>query len=146
MACEYCPIFKIHKLDFENESIEVTVTSEGQNSDLPKELKKIKKKLAQNDNKKEKKLRKIMKNLICLMGQGQKVKTIPEAVAKLLARNYPDIVKWNGDSKLVVFIPDFYLNKAVKYIDPSRGSELKSFCNEAAESNPEQKVRLCILG
>ena len=76
-----------------------------------------------------------MKNLICLLGHGHIAKTIPEAVAKLLARNYPEVIEWNGDSKLVIFVPDFYLNKAVKYVEPSRGEELIAFCQDVARSD-----------
>ena len=73
------------------------------------------------------------------MGHGVLVKSIPGAVAKLLARNYPELVEWNGNTKLVIFIPDYYLNKSVKYVEPSRGSELAAFCKELAESYPERK-------
>ena len=64
----------------------------------------------------EKKLRKIMKELIILLGHGEWSTSIPDAVAKLMIRNYPELVQWNGDYKLVIFVPEFYLNKAVKYI------------------------------
>ena len=73
------------------------------------------------------------------MGHGQQVNSIPEAVAALLARNYPNLVNWNGDKKLVIFIPDFYLNKAVKYVNPNRGDEVLKNLEEAAELHPERK-------
>jgi hypothetical protein len=60
-------------------------------------------------------------------------------VAVLLKRNYPDLVEWNGDTKLVIFVPDYYLNKAVKYVDPKRGNDVLKNLKEVAESNPDRK-------
>ena len=50
-------------------------------------------------------------------------------------------MKWNGDKKLVIFIPDFYLNKAVKYVNPNRGAEVLRNLEEAAELHPERNQR-----
>ena len=75
------------------------------------------------------------------MGNGVIATSIPDAVAKLLARNYPELVDFDGKSKLVIFIPDYYLSslKGVKYIDPSRGPELQAYAKEAAELYPDRK-------
>ena len=58
-------------------------------------MKKIGKKLAVKGNS-EKKLRKIMKELIVLLGQWKFADSIPEAVAMLTVQNYPKLVEWSG--------------------------------------------------
>ena len=87
-------------------------------------MKKIGKKLAAKGNT-EKKLRKIMKELIVLLGHGKFANSIPEAVATLMVRNYPELVKWTGKEQeaIVIFIPEYYLSRAVKYVDPSKGAQ-----------------------
>merc|ERR1712083_886949 len=101
--------------------VEVDVIPNEQATETPREMNKLAKKLAKkNLSNRDKKLRKIMRDLIFLLGHNQRMNSIPEAVAALLKRNYPELVKWNGDSKLVIFVPEHYLNKAVKYVDPRR--------------------------
>jgi hypothetical protein len=61
------------------------------------------------------KFRKILKNLNCLLGNGRdQVLTIPEIVEELMPRNYPELVEFDGNRKLVTFVPDWYLTKAPK--------------------------------
>ena len=93
-------------------------------------MKKIGKKLAVKDNS-EKKLRKIMKELIVLLGHGKFANSIPEAVATLMVRNYPKLVEWSGKEHeaIVIFIPEYYLSKAVKYVDPSKGAQKLCYCS-----------------
>ena len=53
------------------------------------------------------KVGKIQKNLNCLLGNGRnQVLTIPEIVAELLPRNYPELVDLDGSGRLVIFIPE----------------------------------------
>ena len=73
------------------------------------------------------------------MGPADRAKDIHELIAKLFSKNYPEVENWNGDTKLQVFIPEEYLNKAVKYVDSSRGDQLIDFCEEIVKSNPERK-------
>ena len=40
---------------------------------------------------------------------------------------------------MVIFVPEWYLTKAVKYIEPSRGPQLGQFSHEAANACPERK-------
>ena len=103
-------------------------------------MKKIGKKLAVKGNS-EKKLRKIMKELIVLLGHGKFANSIPEAVAMLMVRNYPELVKWSGKEQkaIVIFIPEHYLSKAVKYIDPSKGAQKLEYSKQAAEAMPERR-------
>ena len=69
---------------------------------------------------------KIQKNLNCLLGNGRnQVLTIPEIVEELMPRNYPEWVDFDGTGKLVTFVPDWFLTKAPKYVDPSRGPQLQ---------------------
>ena len=87
----------------------------------------------------EKNLKKIGKGLLDLLGQADRAVSIPEAIAILSGNNYPEVENWNGDMKLQIFIPEKYLNKAVKYVDPKRGEQLLGFCEEIIRSNPERK-------
>ena len=130
--CNYCAYLTIQNFNLApGVEVKVDVIPEGHATDVTKEVKKIGKKFAQKKeeiSKKDKKIRKILKELFVLLGHGERVKNLPEAVAKLLARNYPELVEWNGDTKLVIRIPDFYLNKAVRYVDPKRGEQLLQNC------------------
>ena len=145
-TCDFCPsaAFKMQTLDLAPyQTLEVNVNSDLVcDIDCPKKIRRISKKLANKElTNKDKKLRKIMKELIFLLGNGEIANTIPDAVAKLLLRNYPDLVEFKGDKKLVIFVPDYYLNnlKVVKYVDPFRGPELKGHSKKAAEMYPERK-------
>ena len=75
---------------------------------------------SQNAGSRMQKIRNILKNLYVLLGHGQQAIDIKEAVAKLMERNYPEILAWDGKSKLVVFVPEFYLNKATDYSTSAR--------------------------
>ena len=138
-SCESCGFLEVKSFDMTK--LEVEVIPDDQVAEGAREMRRLGRKLAKKKGltKRDKKLRKIMKELIILLGHGQQVNSIPEAVAALLARNYPDLVKWNGDKKLVIFIPDFYLNKAVKYVNQNRGDEVLKNLEEAAELHPERK-------
>ena len=80
-----------------------------------------------------------MKGLFDLLGPEDRAKDIHQLIAKLFSKNYPEVENWNGDTKLQVFIPEEYLNKAVKYVDPKRVDQLLGFCEEIVKSNPERK-------
>ena len=83
---------------------------------------------------------KIQKNLNCLLGNGRnQVLTIPEIVEELMPRNYPEWVDFDGTGKLVTFVPDWFLTKAPKYIDPSRGPQLKGYSEQMANECPERR-------
>ena len=88
---------------------------------------------------------KIQKKLNCLLGNGRNVTlTISETANELLIRNYPELVEFQGDTlekKMVIFVPEWYLTKAVKYVEPSRGKQLERYCEEAiaAAECPERK-------
>ena len=149
--CDFCEHLKIQKFDMTK--IEVDVVSEGQAGSSSKDLKKIEKKLKNKKvlSKKDKKLRKIMKDLLVLLGNGERVTTLTEAVAKLLVRNYPELVKWQGDAKLVIFIPDYFLNKAIKYVAPEKGQELLENLEKVKVLRPDmeedlEKHRKIVLG
>ena len=74
------------------------------------------------------------------MGNGRnEILTIPEIVNTLLTRNYPEVEEYDGKKKLVVFVPDWYLTTAIKYVEPSRGRELKKYSREAADLCPERR-------
>ena len=139
-ACEFCDVLKVQDFDMTKIAVEVPVIPDAPPAETAREMKKVQKKLAKkNLSKRDKKLRKIMRDLIFLLGHNQRVNSIPEAVAALLKRNYPDLIEWNGDSKLVIFVPDYYLNKAVKYVNPKGGKEVLKNLKEVAESNPDRK-------
>ena len=87
----------------------------------------------------EKNLKKISKGLIDLLGKADRTKEIHELIAKLFSKNYPEVENWNGDTKLQVLVPEDYLNKVVKYVDPKRVDQLLGFCEEIVKSNPERK-------
>jgi hypothetical protein len=93
---------------------------------------------------------KIEKELHCLLGNGRnEVLTIPEIVNELLPRNYPELNEFRGEGKLtfwkksnlVIFVPEWYLTKAPKYVDPTRGPDLEKYSEEVASSSlcPERK-------
>ena len=90
---------------------------------------------------------KIQKRLQCLLGNGRnEVLTIPKIVNELFPRNYPELYelqeesKWRGRKKPIkTFVPEWYLTKAPKYIEPKRGPELEKYSEQAASSWPERK-------
>ena len=43
------------------------------------------------------------------------------------------------NTKLFILIPDFYLNKAVKYVDPKHGKELLQNCEEMTKLDLDRK-------
>ena len=96
-------------------------------------------------NRESDKFGKIQKKLHCLLGNGRNVTlTIPETANELLIRNYPELVEFQGDTqekKMVIFVPEWYLTKAVKYVEPSRGEQLERYSEEAkaAAECPERK-------
>ena len=87
------------------------------------------------------KIRNILKNLYVLLGHGEQVRNIEEAVKKLMIRNYPEILAWDGKSKLVVFVPEFYLNKATDYVDPEDGPRRLRDCKDLTSAEPDPKRR-----
>ena len=83
---------------------------------------------------------KIHKNLNCLLGNGRdQVLTIPEIVEELMPRNYPEIVDFDGTEKLVTFVPEWYLTKAPKLADSSRGPQLQDYSEQMANECPERR-------
>ena len=60
-----------------------------------------------------KRLKKIKKDVLILLGNGTFAKSIPDAVDKLAVRNYPDLFgsSFDGNRRIQVFVPDFYLTK-----------------------------------
>ena len=85
---------------------------------------------------------KIHKSLNCLLGNGRdQVLTIPEIVEELLPRNYPGFIDFDGTEKLVTFVPEWYLTKAPKFADPSRGPQLQDYSERMANEQlcPERK-------
>ena len=85
---------------------------------------------------------KIHKNLNCLLGNGRnQVLTIPEIVDELFPRNYDEMIHFDGTEKLVTFVPEWYLTKAPKYVDPSRGPQLQEYSERMANEQlcPERK-------
>ena len=113
--CESCGFLEVKTFDMTK--IEFEVIPDDQIIGESKQEKRLRKRLEKQKglSNRDKKLRKILNELIILVGQGQTVKTISKAVATLLERNYPNLVEWNGSTKLVIFIPDFFLNKV--YVD-----------------------------
>ena len=99
---------------------------------------------SQNASSRNQKIRNILKNLYILLGHGQHARDIKEAVSKLMQRNYQEILTWDGKSKLVVFVPEFYLNKATEYVSPEDGPRLLRDCEDLtlAETNPERRKHL----
>ena len=92
---------------------------------------------------------KIEKELYCLLGNGRnEVLTIPEIVNELLPRNYPELNEFRGEriqlafwkkNNPVIFVPEWYLTKAPKYVDPTRGPDLEKYSEEAANLCPERR-------
>ena len=139
--CLFCAFLRIQ--DFDTTKIEVDVTPDEPTTTISNERTKTAKKQAKKRlSDKDKKLRKIMNQLIILLGHGQIVRSIPEAVAALLLRNYPDLVMWNGETKLVIFVPDYYLTKAIRYVDPKHGEQVMKKLEAAARLNPDRKDEL----
>ena len=99
---------------------------------------------SQDASSRNQKIRNILKNLYVLLGHGQHARDIKEAVSKLMQRNYQEILAWDGKSKLVVFVPEFYLNKATEYVSPEDGPRLLRDCEDLtrAETNPERRKHL----
>ena len=99
---------------------------------------------SQNVGSRTQKIRNILKNLYVLLGHGQHARDIEEAVSKLMVRNYPEILAWDGKSKLVVFVPEFYLNKATEYVSPEDGPRLLRDCEDLtlSDTNPERRKHL----
>ena len=99
---------------------------------------------SQDASSRNQKIRHILKNLYVLLGHGEHARDAKEAVAKLMSRNYPEILEWDGLSKLVVFVPEFYLNKATEYVNPEEGPKLLEDCKDLAdaETNLERKKHL----
>ena len=111
-SCEFCEFLKLQDFDMAKIEVEVDVIPNEQATETPREMKKIAKKLAKkNLSNRDKKLRKIMRDLIFLLGHNQRMNSIPEAVAALLKRNYPELVKWKGDAKLVILSPNTTLTR-----------------------------------
>ena len=75
--CYFCDILKLHKFETTSESSGISTLRLDS--------------LATGCG--EKKLRKIMKELIILLGHGEWSTSIPDAVAKLMIRNYPELVQ-----------------------------------------------------
>jgi hypothetical protein len=74
---------------------------------------------------------KIHKKLCVMLGNGRvELSTIPDIVDKLMPRNYPEVNDFDGSTKIVTFVPDWYLTTAVRYVDPSRGPQLQKFAEE----------------
>ena len=99
---------------------------------------------SQNGSSRNQKIRHILKNLYVLLGHAQRARDIKEAVLKLMSRNYPEILEWDGLSKLVVFVPEFYLNKATEYVNPEDGPKHLEDCEDlaSAETDPERRKHL----
>ena len=132
LTCDYCPFFQLHYL---SQDIEFRLPP---NFELPPNWKPTDKKKKKKGKKKDqgvnprakkkknpnpipnpnsnpnsnpnkaKKLATIKTNLIKLLGiEGENTYSIPEAVQKLLEKGY-----FNGEDKLVIFIPDYYLESS----------------------------------
>ena len=90
---------------------------------------------------------KIRKELLCHLGNGENEKILPilKIVQILLLRNYPELIGLNVKSKLAIFVPEWYLTKpqALKYVDTSRGSFLRSVSEESAKKWPIRKKYFC---
>ena len=78
----------------------------------------------------------IEKNLNCLLGNGQNgFFPIPDIAERLLFRNYPEVVSFDGKGKLVIFVPEWFLSKAFKCVDPSHSKMLEDYSTELV-NNP----------
>merc|ERR1712008_359941 len=99
---------------------------------------------SQNAGSRTQKIRNILKHLYVLLGHSEQARDIEEAVKKLMMRNYPEILAWDGKSKLVVFVPEFYLNRATEYVSPEDGPRLLRDCEDLtlAETNTERRKHL----
>ena len=52
-----------------------------------------------------------------------------------MLRNYDYLYNFDGKQKFQVFIPEFYLTKAVQYVDPSNGQELLEKTKDAVDKS-----------
>ena len=86
---------------------------------------------------------KIEKSLNCLLGNGQNgTFPIREVAEHLLIRNYPEVASFDGKGKLVIFVPEWFLSKAVKCVDPSQSTKLQGYSTELVNDPnlcPERK-------
>ena len=79
---------------------------------------------------------KVEKNLNCLLGNGKNgIFTISDITNKLFIRNNPELVSFDDKGKLVIFVPEWYISKAIKCIDPSCICTLQDYSMELT-SNP----------
>ena len=95
--CNFCAYLKVQNFIVAPDvEVKVDLKPEEHAADIPKEVKKIGKKLEKKMgiSKKDKKIRKILRELFVLLGHGERAKNLPEAVAKLLARNYSELEEW----------------------------------------------------
>ena len=69
---------------------------------------------SQNAGSRTQKIRNILKNLYILLGHGEQARNIEEAVSKLMIRNYPEILAWDGKSKLGGKYLVFVFSRSVK--------------------------------
>ena len=80
------------------------------------------------------------KNHTLLLGNGRdELLTIPEIADELLLRNYPMLIDFDGNRRLVIFVPDWYLTRLPEYVDPSRGRELQNYSAQVTGQCPERK-------
>ena len=74
------------------------------------------------------------------MGNGNHgMLTIPEIVAQLLPRNYPELLDLDDSKRLLIFVPEWYLSKNVKYVEPYRGPQLQEYSESLANFCQERK-------
>ena len=78
--CDLCSFLKIHNFNVsEGSNIEVRLVPERENRRLPR-------------------LGKIFKGLFYLLGNGDRAHTVPEAVGKLVKRNYPELLELSTET------------------------------------------------
>ena len=86
---------------------------------------------------------KIEKILNCALGNGRNgVFPIPDVVNQLMMRDYSEVVSFDGQGKLVIFIPEWYLSKAIKCVDPTRSDTLQNYSKELisqTDLSPERR-------
>ena len=86
------------------------------------------------------KFEKIQRRLYCLLDNGRnEIFTIHEVVDELLQRNYPELNDFDGTQQLAIFVPEWYLTRSIKYVEPSRGRDLLSYSDQAMSLCPERK-------
>ena len=124
-----CSILKIQDFSIiEGQSLQAKLNPEkgSLNDHLPKQLYSLK------------------KPLHGLLGNGQenKIESIPEGVDKLLLRNYDCLYHFDGKGKpLQIFIPENYLTKAVRYVDPSIGQQNHEKIIDAARKSISEEEK-----